>query len=109
MSEEVTSMSFDSHLDALGHVDRRRLLLALLHANTEDDLPVEVDQLEHDTAEGPLRQSMHHVHLPKLVDCGFVDATLDQYSVTTGPRFAEVRPLLELLDANRDQLPDGWL
>lgn len=109
MSEEVTSTSFDSHLDALGHVDRRRLLLALLDANTEDNLPVEIDQLEHDTAETSLQLSMHHVHLPKLDYLGFVDANLDHYSVTRGPRFDEIKPLLELLDTNREQLPDDWL
>ena len=109
MSKEVTSTSFDSHLDALGHIDRRRLLLALLHANAEGALPVEVEQLEHATAENSSQLSMHHVHLPKLDDYGFVDANLDHYSVTPGPRFEEIKPLLELLDANREQLPGAWL
>lgn len=108
MIEDVTSTSFDAHLDALGHVDRRRLLLALLHANAGGDLPVDVDRLANGTAED-LRVSMHHVHLPKLDDYGFVDADLDRYTVTTGPRFDEIRPLLELLDGNRDRLPDDWL
>lgn len=103
------STSFDVHLDALGHVDRRQLLLALLDVKAEGNLPIEVDRLEQDTAETPLRVSMHHVHLPKLDDYGLVDADLDRYTVTTGPRFDEIRPLLELLDENRDRLPDDWL
>ena len=103
------STSFDSHLDALGHADRRRLLLALLDASTEGGLPVEIDHLASDAAEVPLRVSMHHVHLPKLDDYGFVETNLDRYTVTTGPRFDEIRPLLELLDGNRERLPDGWL
>lgn len=109
MSKEVTSTSFDSHLDALGHIDRRRLLLALLHASTEGDLPVEVEQLGQTTAENFPLLSMHHVHLPKLDDQGFIDADLDHYSVTPGPRFDEIKPFLELLDANRGQLPDDLL
>lgn len=109
MSKEVTSTSFDSHLDALGHIDRRRVLLALLHANVEGDLPVEVEQLEHATPENSPLVSMHHVHLPKLDDYGFVDANLTHYSVTPGPRFDEIRPFLELLDTNRERLPDDWL
>ncbi|MFC6954608.1 hypothetical protein [Halorubellus litoreus] len=109
MSKEVTSASFDSHLDALGHIDRRRLLLALLHANADGDLPVDVEQLEHATAEKSPRLSMHHVHLPKLDDHGFIDASLNHYSVTPGPRFEEIKPLLELLETNREQLPDDWL
>jgi hypothetical protein len=108
MSEEITSISFDTHLDALGHVDRRQLLFTLLDANAEGGLPVEIDRLANGTAED-LRLSMHHVHLPKLDDYGLVDANLDRYTVTTGPRFDEIRPLLELLDTNRDRLPDGWL
>ena len=109
MSKQVTSASFDSHLDALSHVDRRRLLLTLLHANTDGDQPVEIDQTEYDTAERSLEQSMHHVHLPKLEQKGLVSANADSHSVTTGPRFDEIEPLLELLDANRGQLPDGWV
>ena len=109
MSKEVTSTSFDAHLDALGHVDRRRLLFALLHASVKGDLPVEVEQLGQPTAEDDLGLSMHHVHLPKLDDQGFVDANLDRNSVTPGPRFDDIKPLLELLDANRGQLPGDLL
>lgn len=109
MSKEVLSTSFDSHLDALGHVDRRRLLLALLDANTEGTLPVEIDRLETDATGTGFQSSMHHCHLPKLDDQGFVDANLNNWSVTTGPRFDEIKPLLELLDTNRERLPDDWL
>ncbi|WP_336037996.1 hypothetical protein [Halobacterium yunchengense] len=109
MTREGTSPSFDSHLDALGHVDRRRLLLALLDARADGDLPVEVSQVAHGAAETDGGLSMHHVHLPKLDDYGFVDADADGDAVTTGPRFDEIRPLLELLDANREQLADDWL
>lgn len=109
MSKGISSASFDTQLSALSHVERRQLLLALLHANTEDDLPLEVDQLEHDTAGNSSELSMQHVHLPKLDDYGFVDANPDRGTVATGPRFDEIEPLLELLDSNRDLLPDDWL
>ena len=103
MSTEAVT-SFDTHIDALGHVDRRRLLLALLNAE-EAALPIELDQLEYETADRDVLVSFHHNHLPKLEDRGFVDATPDQHSVTTGPRFEEIEPLLELLDTHRDRLP----
>jgi hypothetical protein len=106
MSKEVTSTSFDGHLDALGHIDRRRLLFALLDATAEGDLPVEVERLGHTTAGDVPRLSMHHLHLPKLDDQGLVHVDLDHYSVTPGPRFDEIKPLLELLDRNREQFPD---
>ena len=96
--------SFDIHLDALGHVERRRLLLALLDVE-EAALPIELDQLEYETTESDVLLSFHHNHLPKLEDLGFVDANPDQHSVTRGPRFEEIRPLLEHLDRHRDRLP----
>jgi DNA-binding transcriptional ArsR family regulator len=107
MNKEMVSTPFDVHLDALGHVDRRRLLLALLHAESEGDLPVEVEQVERETGETTLQPSMYHVHLPKLDNMGFVDANLDRCSVTPGPRFDEIKPLLELLDENRERIPGG--
>ena len=107
MSTETVT-SFDTHLDALGHVERRRLLLALLNAE-EAALPIELDQLEYETAESDVLVSFHHGHLPKLEDRGFVDANPDQHSVTRGPRFEEIEPLLELLDTHRDQLSTDWV
>ena len=109
MSKQITSTPLDSHLDALSHIDRRRLLLTLLHANTDGDRPVEIDQMESDAAERPLELSMYHVHLPKLEEKGLIDANAGNHSVTRGPRFDDIRPLLELLDSNRGQLPDGWM
>jgi len=100
--------SFDTHLDALGHVDRRRLLLALLHAE-EASLPIELDQLEYETAESDVLASFHHSHLPNLENRGFVEASPDHHAVTRGPRFEEIKPLLELLDTHRDWLPPGWV
>ena len=103
MNTEAVTL-FDTHLDALRHVDRRRLLLALLNAE-EAALPIELDQLEDETAESDVLRSFHHNHLPKLEDLGFVDATSDQHSVTKGPRFEEIEPLLELFETYQDRLP----
>ena len=105
-TEAVTS--FDTHLDALGHVDRRRLLLALLNAE-EPALPIELDQLKYETAESDVLLSFHHNHLPRLEDLGLVDATPDRHSVTTGPRFEEIEPLLELFKTYQDRLPPDWV
>ena len=106
MSTEAVTL-FDTHLDALRHVDRRRLLLALLNAE-EAALPIELDQPEYETAESDVLLSFHHNHLPKLEDLGLVDVNPAQHSVTTGPRFEEIKPLLELLDTHRNRLPPDW-
>ena len=105
-TEAVTS--FDIHLDALRHIDRRRLLLALLNAE-EAALPIELDQLEDETVESDVLLSLHHNHLSKLEDLGFVDATPDHHSVTKGPRFEEIEPLLELFETYQDRLPPDWV
>lgn len=47
--------------------------------------------------------SLHHVHLPKLADYGFVEWHRDSNLVTRGPRFDELRPLLELIIDHRDE------
>ena len=107
MSTEAVT-SFDTHLDALGHVDRRRLPLALLDAE-EAALPIELGQLGYETAESDVLLSFRHNHLPKLEDLGFVDATPDQHLVTRGTRFEEIKPLLKHLDTHRDRLPPDWV
>lgn len=104
MSEEVAAASFDECLDALGHVERRRVLLGLLHGGA-DAGGVAFDRLDVAAAGGGLRPAMYHVHLPKLEQLGFVDADRDQEVVTRGVRFDGIRPLLELLDDNRERLP----
>jgi hypothetical protein len=106
MSEEVVATSFEACLEALADVERRRLLLALLDGTSDG---VALDQLDPDAEDETLELSMHHVHLPKLEASGFIDTDRQQRSVSRGPRFDEVRPLLELLDDNRGQLPDGWV
>ncbi|MFC4543574.1 transcriptional regulator [Halosolutus amylolyticus] len=50
-----------------------------------------------------------HVHLPKLEDYGYIEWRPDEEVAVKGPRFDEIRLVLELLDDHRDELPDGWL
>jgi repressor of nif and glnA expression len=108
MEREIPSISLDSQFDALRHVARRRVLFELLAATADDDLPVRMDEIERTAAERPFQVSMRHVHLPKLEENGLVDSSGSVDAVTTGPRFDEIRPLLELLDENRDRLPNDW-
>lgn len=109
MNEQISSPAFDSQLDAIGHVDRRRLLLALLNGSSEDDGPIEYDRLADDFDGRDVLLSMRHRHLPTLEEHGFVDADPDRRSVSRGPRFDEIRPLIELLDENDDRLPEDWV
>lgn len=44
----------------------------------------------------------HHVYLPKLAEYNYIEWDRDAHVVTSGPSFDDVRPLLELLDEQRD-------
>lgn len=111
MSEQISAESFDSQLDAVSHLERRRLLLALLDATRNDETPVDASTIESDADQRTLEMQMTHVHLPKLEAAGYVDRRREngsdrgQYLVSEGPRFDGIRPFLELLEANRELLP----
>lgn len=101
--------SFDDLLDALGHVQRRKLLRALLVHNPQDDESVEIDADETHKEEVNRLIQMQHIHLPKLEEYGFITWDRDTNQVSKGPNFGEIRPLLELLADHEDELPKDWL
>ena len=113
MSEEVTpsNTSLDEMFDVLRNPYRRRLLVALLDHNPqeEDDPQIPADVSMADDDLDLLQVQMQHVHLPKLVQIGFVEWDEDANTVSKGPRFDEIRPLLELMRDHADELPDDWL
>ena len=47
--------------------------------------------------------------LPLLDDAGVIEWDREADEIRKGPRFAEIRPLLELLDDHREELPSDWL
>ncbi|MFD1685840.1 hypothetical protein [Halobellus litoreus] len=114
MNERLSVSSFDEQLTAISNLERRRLLLALLNATRNGGLPLDAGAIESDIDERRRRIQLTHVHLPKLVSGGYVDQPRkgspdrQRLLVTDGPRFDEIRPLLELLEANRGLLPEDW-
>lgn len=109
MNEPVAALSFDGVLDALAHVQRRKLLVALLEHNPQDDSPVAIADREDDADALNRLMLMRHLHLPKLEEYGFIDWDEATHEVRKGPKFAEIRPFLELLAAHEDELPSDWL
>ena len=96
-------------MDALADVQRRQLLVALLEHNPQDDTPAVVADFESKTGALERLVSMHHVHLPKLDEYGFINWNEDTHEVTKGAKFDDFRPLLELLEDHEDELPPDWL
>ena len=102
-------ISSDDVLNALANVQRRNLLVRLLDHNPQDDTPVVVADSEAERDAVGRLVAMHHVHLPKLEEYGFIEWDRDTHEVRKGPNFDEIRPVLELLAAHADELPDDWL
>lgn len=102
-------LSLDDVLDALTALQRRKLLVALLEYNPQDDSPVIVADSPDavDAIEGLV--GMQHVHLPKLREYGLIEWDEDDHEVRKGPKFDEIEPLLFLLADNQDALPSNWL
>lgn len=107
MSGEM--VHFDDVLDALGDIQRRKLLIAILEHKPQSDTPAVVGETSAEIDEVETRLEMRHVHLPKLVDYGFIEWDEDTHEVKKGPKFAEIRPLLKLLHNHEDELPEGWI
>lgn len=101
--------AFDDMVNALANVQRRKLMVALLEHNPQDDTPVVVADSESESDAVKRLISMQHVHLPKLSDYGFIEWNEETHEVVKGPNFDEIRPLLELLDNHADELPADWL
>ena len=101
------SSRIDLALDALSDPRRRRLLTRLKDRNPldHDAFPEELDA---DRDPDRVLLEMHHSHLPRLVEAGYVDWDRDEGVLRRGPRFDEVAPLIELIVEHRDELPAGW-
>lgn len=106
----------DDAFDAMADNERRQLLSRLLH-----DGPQPVPQLSNasremlEAHETLLREYLagsneiadadkeairtHHVHLPKLVEYSHIEWNKDRHVTTKGPKFEDLRPLLEAVDA----------
>ena len=92
-------------LKLLSHPHRRRIITRLHDRNprNEDEFDLEElagdDELENETI------ALIHNHLPKLAEAGFINWDQEQRTVTRGPRFEEIAPLIDLMVNHKDELP----
>jgi hypothetical protein len=96
-------------LRSLEHPARRRLLVAILEHNPQSDVVV-IPEDVHEGRVDPdtLQVEFEHVHLPLLRSHGYIAWDQGRGQVTKGPSFEEIRPVLELFEDHRDEIPDGW-
>ncbi len=106
---------FDRVIAALGHKYRRRLLVALLAHNPQDDTDPQNAERALGTVKGKktetelIETELVHNHLPKLEEMGYITWNQDTGDIAQGPNWEEIAPLLRLLEAHSDELTNDWL
>lgn len=95
MVQEDGTLSLDSQFQAVSAAERRRLLLALAETS-----PMDVADLGAHDRDNSI--PLHHVHLPKLANCGLVVLSDDGRRVSRGPAFDDIEPVLEFLQDDRN-------
>jgi hypothetical protein len=87
----------DELLGVLDHEYRRRILLAL--ADSGDWAPPVRPSMASGDEPDVLELELRHVHFPKLEAAGLVEWDRERSAVSRGPRFDEVVPVLDALEA----------
>ncbi len=98
--------------DSLQNTHQRKLLLAALDSDPEEceafSTTVGTDDVSQTGYVDRLPVLLHHVHLPRLSAFGYIDWDRDSGTARRGPHFDEIEPLLRLLVAHADELPEDW-
>lgn len=97
----VSSEAIDSMMDALKSRTRRVVLMALLG----DTSTTRIADLERRLSSENDRIRLYHIHLPKLAHAGYIEWDTDADTVSTGPKYFEVEPLVHLLSEYETVLP----
>jgi hypothetical protein len=106
---ESLDVTFDDAFRLLADPYRRRLLLTLLESNPEDETDIPEDLTTTDEELEKMLIAMTHVHLPKLESLDVIEWDRERNVVRKGANFEGLRPLLELIENHRDELPDEWV
>jgi len=100
--------TLDELFEVLSKPPRRRILTALAAANPTNEAEFVPRDFTGDERGEDILMRLHHTHLPKLDEAGFIEWNPDSKTITRGPRFDEIAPLVKLLVANCDEFPAGW-
>jgi len=95
----------DEVLDALNHPIRRRLLFSL-YEQGKNVRCISIHQVSGLAFEEENTQTaLYHMHLPKLEEKGYVRYDGDEHTITQGPEWDQIKPLLRLIYNHLDELP----
>lgn len=99
----LSGPDIDRQLKLLHKRERRLILRALLHRETVVDVSAVAEDERPETM-----LTYEHSHLPQLASAGYIEWYRDTGEIARGPRFADIAPLIELLEENADELPVEW-
>ncbi len=105
IEDALLDPELDRAVDSLGSRQRRLILLLLRDGTvkTESDVIMR-GRSDSEDVEFELR----HNHLPKLEEAGYIEWDREAGEISEGPRFEEIKPILELIENHADELPPGW-
>ncbi len=98
----VSSEAIDLMMDALTSRTRRVILMTLLGDTTETSIVTIERRLNHEND----RIRLHHTHLPKLANAGYIRWDNKTEIISKGPKFSEVEPLVRLLKEYNTSFPE---
>ncbi|MDG5775133.1 hypothetical protein QA599_01630 [Haloarculaceae archaeon H-GB1-1] len=105
-SEQAT---LDQVFTCLSNPTRRRILTTLAERNPRNQAEFEAPDFNPEDKElESFKTELYHKDLPRLSEAGFINWDRDTDTVTRGPNFEEIRPLIELMNNHQDELPDDW-
>lgn len=108
MREREEISPSDIGFDPLAHVQRRKLLVALLEGNSREEVTVILDDSDGEYSVTEHRLPISQDHLSELAENGFVEWDTETHEVSAGPNFDEISPVLESLTNHSDEPPPEW-
>lgn len=95
----------DRALSALNHPIRRRLLFSLYEKDEHaSEARPHVDPFQ-EVGPDATQAALYHVHLPKLAEPGYVSWDTREDTITVGPNWDTIEPLLRLVYQHLNELP----
>ena len=106
---QTEDTTLDQLFTCLSHPTRRRLLTTLAVDNPRDEKEFESPDFKPEDQELELFiAQLYHKHFPHLEHAGYITWDRTSDTITRGPNFEEIRPLIELMNNHQDELPENW-
>lgn len=107
--ETGSGIALGTVLRALSDPTRRHILAKLRRHTPQPVIELESEALRESADERePAHVHLYHGHLPKLDSDGFIDWDRETDTVSRGPHYDAVRPVIALLEENQEKLPADW-